>query len=98
MGDRHQGGAPGAPNLEEHRPALAEFLAEDRHYRPTGHLMTLHEVNVAFSDGLKAATEGLVVVPGLAAKMLKRMDPELRERMHLLAPMGGRLKGWRKSV
>jgi len=80
----------------EHQPALAEFLASERHYRPTGHLMTLHEVNVAFSNELKAATEGLVVMPGLAHKMLKRMDPELHERMHLQAPEGVRLKGWRK--
>lgn len=82
-----------APQPVDHRTVLEVFINEGRHRLPTGHLMNLHEVNVAFSNELKAATEGLVVMPGLAHKMLKRMDPELRERMRLLVPEGGRAKG-----
>lgn len=56
-----------APQPADHRTALEGAINENRHRRPTGHLMTPHEVNVAFSDDLMSQGEGITVEPGLAS-------------------------------
>lgn len=83
-------------------PALAEelsaFIADELHYRPGGHLMTLHEVNVAFASRLREASIFAdAVPPGLAAALLASREPALHEEMRCLAHHGKRCRGWRSG-
>lgn len=95
MGGRHQGGAPVAPHPAA--PVLASFIAGGRHRLPSGHLMSLHEVNVAFGQHLRSTTD--VAVPmGLAASLLWEWGPELFDAMRAQAPNGNRPRRLRESV